>query len=282
MKTSKDIFAHFRIPSLLCIFCAALLLVGCGSSKKVTTGTADQNQAKVRYEAAVGNNFSFECLQSKVKYSLAGKSLNGKLNIEHGKRLCMTATVMGIEVARVEANQETVYIVDKFDKVYAEISIAEAAAHLGLQDEAKLETIEALLLGRIYLPGKGEAKASDFKSFVWDAADDNLVSGLYVAQQYNLTYLLNAENELYRTEVEVPSKAMTCTWSYSDMQQAGNGKMPATETLCGKSATLDISAQITLGSPTISKKGWTSFSPTSSYKKVSVHDLFQMIKNMKN
>ena len=67
----------------------------------------------------------------------------GKLNIEHGKRLCMTVTLLGIEVARVEADEDVLLVVDKFDKVFAALPIAEAVSKLGLQEEAKLETLEA-------------------------------------------------------------------------------------------------------------------------------------------
>lgn len=282
ISSLKPGFKVLNLSHVLCTLCMAMLLAGCYSNKNVATGTANQTQAKVRYEAAVGQNFDYDCLQSKVKYLFEGKSLSGKMNLEHGKRLCLTATVLGIEVARIEANTEWVYIVDKFDKVYAEVPIAEFASRMGLQEEAKLETLEALLLGRMYLPGKGEAKASDFKQFVWNAAEKNGVCGQYKATKYALTYFIDADNNLCKTQVEVPSNDMTFTWSYTSYQEAGKGKMPSAETLQGQSPSLNLSAQITMGTPTLSKKGWNSFTPASNYKKVSVTDLVEMIKNLKN
>ena len=42
----------------------------------------------------------------------------------------MTVTVLGIEVARVEVNRENVVIVDKFDKLYTELTIEEFAERM--------------------------------------------------------------------------------------------------------------------------------------------------------
>ena len=96
-----------KITLYLCLLLTALTLASCRSAKNATSNLAKEEitAAKNRFEAVTARNFDYDLLQSKVKYALGGKSLSGRLNIEHGKRLCLTVTVMGIEVARIDALQ---------------------------------------------------------------------------------------------------------------------------------------------------------------------------------
>ena len=273
----KNIFKY------ICFFLLAVSLVGCRSSKPAAGGLDKKTmgEAKVRYEANLSRNFQYDYLQAKMKYTLGSKSLSGKLNIEHGKRLCMTVTVLGIEVARVEANTESVMVIDKVDKVYAQVSIAEAVSRLGLENEAKLEALEALLLGRMFVPGQGPATKSDFAKLTWWPLDNNELQADYVSDKYQLSYILNADNYLVATQVNVPSKEASFVWEYANPQTVENGTMPTQETLSVKGPQT-VSADLTMNNPSVAKKGWTSFSPSSSYKKVSFSELIEIIKNLKN
>lgn len=274
----KRIFRYFFF------FLFALTLVGCRSSKHVAGGLDKQQmgEAKSRYEANLSRNFAYDGLQAKMKYSLGNKGLSGKLNIEHGKRLCMTVTVLGIEVARVEANTETVYVIDKVDKVYAQASIAEVASRIGLENEAKLEAIEALLLGRMFVPGQGPATKSDFARLTWWPLENDELQADYETEKYQLSYILNKDNYLVATQVKVPSRDATFVWEYANPQSVGDGAMPGRETLSVKGPQ-DMSADLTLNSPSVGKKGWNSFNPASSnYRQVSFSELIEIVKNLKN
>lgn len=270
-----------------CLLLSLLSLTGCRSSKVTTTmGKEELSLAKDRYELVVNRNFDYQFLQAKMKYSLGGRSLSGKLNIEHGKRLCMTVSVLGIEVARVEANQESVLIVDKFDKVYAKASIAEAAAKLGLEDEAKLEAVEALLLGRIFVPGRGLAVKGDFNKFAWYPMENKELQADLQAPKYQLSYILNEANYLVATQVKVTAEdptqsGSTFVWEYASPVEVEGGSMPTAETL-SIAGSREMSAQLSISSPAVSKKGWNSFNPTSGYRQVSFVELMDIIKNIKN
>lgn len=272
-----------NVIKYICFFLLLVLSVGCRSSKPVSGGLDKKlkGEAKARYEACLSRNFQYDYLQAKMKYTLGNKSLSGKLNIEHGKRLCMTVTVLGIEVARVEANTENVVIVDKVDKVYAQVSIAEAASRIGLENEAKLEALEALLLGRMFVPGQGPATKSDFSRLTWWPLDNNELQADYVSDKYQLSYILNGDNYLVVTQVNVPSKEASFVWEYANPLELENGTMPTRETLSVKGPQ-SVSADLSMSSPSVAKKGWTSFSPSSNYKQVSFSELIDIIKKMKN
>ena len=267
----------------LCLLLTALTLAGCRSTKNATSNLAKEEitAAKNRFEAVTARNFDYDLLQSKVKYALGGKSLNGRLYIEHGKRLCLTVTVMNIEVARIDANTETVYIVNKFNKVYAKVSLSEAAARIGLQEEAKLETLEALLLGRIYMPGKGLASKGDFNQFVWYPMQNEELQADFIADRYQLSYVMDAANYLVATQVKVPAKQSTFVWEYADPTTVSSGSVPTRQTL-SISGDMNMSFDFSLNSPAVSQKNWTSFQPSDKYREVTFFELIDSIKNMNN
>lgn len=277
-----------RFLTLTLTLTLTFALTGCRSSKTTTSGMGKEElaAAKERYEAVIGRNFKYDYLQAKMKYSLGGgKSLNGRLNIEHGKRLCMTVTLLGIEVARIEANQETVTVVEKVDKIYARVPIAEAAAKLGLENEAKLEALEALLLGRIFVPGKGVAESGDFGKLTWYPMENSELQADYLTDKYQLSYVMSDKNYLVATQVKVNANpnanANTIVWEYAQPIEIEGGSMPTEETLT-MSGAKNISASITINNPSASKKNWSSFEPGSNYRQVTLLELFETIKKLKN
>lgn len=266
-----------------------VILTSCSGKKRIVKGAGDADPQKVavvaaeknRYEAAIQNTLDFKMLQSRVKYSFGDKSLNGRLNIEHGKRLCMTVTVLGIEVARVEVNRENVVIVDKFDKLYTELTIEEFAERMNLQDEMRYEALECLLLGRIFIPGSGEAEVRDFKKMNWAMKDDNL-TGELTKPRYSLEYVIDKDNRLTNTIVTAKdgSVSKSVTFMYKGYQTVEDGEFATQEQITLINDNKAVKADLTLSAP-IMGKTWTSFTPTEAYKKVTFQELLTAVKNMK-
>lgn len=266
-----------------------VILTSCSGKKRIVKGARDADPQKVsvvaaeknRYEATIQNALDFKMLQSRVKYSFGDKSLNGRLNIEHGKRLCMTVTVLGIEVARVEVNRENVVIVDKFDKLYTELTIEEFAERMNLQDEMRYEALECLLLGRIFIPGSGEAEVRDFKKMNWAMKDDNL-TGELTKPRYSLEYVIDKDNRLTNTIVTAKdgSVSKSVAFMYKGYQTVEGGEFATQEQITLINDNKAVKADLTLSAP-IMGKTWTSFTPTEAYKKVTFQELLTAVKNMK-
>lgn len=270
----------------------AVLLSSCTSKKKVVNPTsnpeAEAAQAmesaiqRGRFEESLGKSGDFNLLQLRTKYSLGDKSLSGRLNVEKGKRLCMTVTVLGIEVARVEANDKSVVVVDKFDKLYTELSIEDFAAQFGLKDEMQYDALECLLLGRMFIPGTGEARAKDFNKLEW-SIDNGMLIGELSKQKYTLSYIVDEDNRLARTVVSAQREgvdaSIACT--YSGYQSVENGELAMNESFALKAQNLNLKADLSLSSPIVGK-AWTAFVPSAAYKKVSIQEIIAAIKNIKN
>ena len=272
----KRIFLYFTLVL------TALCLTSCRSQKNVTTTMSKEElgEARTRFEQVVGHNFKYDTFQAKLKYDLGGKSLSGKLNIEHGKRLCLTVTVMGIEVARIEATPDQVMVVDKVDKVYAKAALGEVAARIGLQEEAKLETLEALLLGRLYLPGTGEAGKGDFSKFAWYPMDNKELQADYLTDRYQLSYVLDMTDHLVATQVKVPARQSTFVWEYANPVALDGGEVPGRHTL-SMSGSMAMTTSFTMSNPSVAKKNWNSFQPSDHYREVTFAELIEIIKKMK-
>ena len=277
-----------RLKLFAISLCAVMLISSCSSKKKVTTkdtsnvvSTAVATTQKARFDEAIGKNGDFKLFQARTKYSLGGKSLSGRLSIEQGKRMKLTATVLGIEVLRIDINNSQVTIVDKFDKLYTILSIDEFAAKLGLQAEMRYDAIESLFLGRMFVPGKGIAKSNDFKNLNWDILPTGDMTGEYKKDKYTLRYALDSNNNLSVTAVRLADgdKNMAISYEYADHQTFGNMQYPGTATINVNGAGTDISAKMTMSNPT-EPKDWTPFSPNAEYRQVSISELFTAIKNL--
>lgn len=271
-------FAYILLGAL------ALITTSCGSSKRVADApvveTPSMDMEKNMYEATLEKAYDFKLMQSKAKYTLGDKSLSGRLNIERGKRLCMTVTVLGIEVARMEADQKKVVIVDKFDKLYTELSIEEFAARLGMQDEMRYEALECILLGRMFVPGEGEADAKDFKKLEWNI-DNGVLYGNMNKPKYQLSYRIGDDNRLAETNVKVKGGAAEIACKYAGYESIEGGEFATAETLSVASADMNVSASLSLSAPTMGK-AFTSFTPNAQYKQVDIKTLVTAIKNLKN
>lgn len=256
-----------------------LLLCSCRSSSKVTTDLSGANADKARFEHLVKGSFKYEALQSKVKYSLGNTSLNGKLCLEAGKRVCMqvNAPILGFEVARVEAAKDAVLIVDKYDKIFTNLHLSELYQIEELSGH-EVEALECIMLGRIYIPGRGPASVKDYSRLTWTTAQNvdgaaGNSKGTFLGKNYSLIYELDNKGQLVCTRLVVGQKSIV--WAYADYQEVEAGKwVPTRESITaiqddGKSVT----ASISMTNPSLGESSWRDFEPSPSYKEVSIQDL---------
>lgn len=268
------------------VMTVVLLLSSCRGTKHVTSTLDGPNPEQARYESVVRNAFAYEALQSKSRYTMGGTSLNGKLCLESGKRLCLqvNAPLLGFEVARIEASQEAVIVVDKYDKMYSTTPLA------GLYDVAELnghemEALECVMLGRIYIPGRGLATSRDFNRLEWstptmpNGTRGNSV-GTYAGKDFTLRYAIDAQGRLASTTLMVGERRFVL--EYAEYREIGKGHwVPSQENVTiVNSDGRAIKAGLTLTSPEVGESTWRDFEPSGSYRKVDVEDIVNTVKEM--
>lgn len=275
-----------RHISLMAMALLALVLSSCHTTKVTTATLTGLHPEKARFESVVQNNYKYEALQSKVKYTMGKNSLNGKMCLESGKRLCMqvNAPIIGFEVARIEASQDSVLLVDKFDKMY---SVFNLSSLYDIEDISghEMEALECIMLGRIYIPGKGQATSRDYHKLTWTTpqlADGKQghSEGLYEGKGYSLRYTIDETGRLVSTLLSVGGK--TARWEYADYQEVEEGQwVPTQEYITATNAdNKEISAGLKLTNPSLGESTWRNYEPADSHSKVHIKEIGKRIKSL--
>lgn len=279
----KNILKHI---TFIAIAAFALALTSCRTTRVTPAALTGPSPEKARFESVVHNNYKYEALQSKVKYQMKGNSLNGKMCLESGNRLCLqvNAPLIGFEVARVEATQDSVLLVDKYDKVYTVLNLSSL---YNIQDinGHEMEALECIMLGRIYIPGRGQATSKDFNKLHWTTpklADgkQGYSEGLYKGRDYSILYSIDENGRLTSTLLIVGQKS--ARWEYADYQEVEEGQwVPTQEFITAiNSDGEEITAALKLGNPSFGESAWRDFAPSDSYRKVTIKELGNRIKSL--
>jgi hypothetical protein len=279
----NKIFKYFSFAAILTV---TFVLSSCHTPKVVTGTLTGANPEKARFEHVVQNGYKYEALQSKVKYSLGKTSLNGKMCLESGHRLCMqvNAPLIGFEVGRIEATQDSVIVVDKYDKMYAILGLGNLYDIKDINGH-EMEALECLMLGRIFIPGKGQATNKDFGKLSWSTpqladGQQGYSEGVYQSKDYSILYAIDENGRLVSTLLAVGAK--TARWEYADYIEAEDGKwLPTQEYITVTNAeNKEISVGLKLTNPSLGESTWRDFEPSDSFSKVSVKEIGTRIKSL--
>ena len=264
---------------------AALALTSCHTTRKTTGSLTGANPEQARFEAVVNNSYKYESLVSKVKLSMGKTSLNGKMCLESGKRFALLANapLLGFEIGRIEATPESVILVDKFDKLYSEVSLSELTQIDALSGH-EMEAVECLMFGRIFIPGVGQAAAKDYSRLAWstlknaDGTQGNSV-GVFEGKDYRLVYEINSAGQLVSTLLAM-SDGKEATWKYSNYTEVEKQKtVPANEEINAVyGGSKSLKAGLTMINPALEESSWKVFTPSSSFRKVTVKELGEVLK----
>jgi len=279
----KYIDIRFRWQFACLLFCLLLLLSGCSRSRSVVGGDSSYSKAdRERYESVVKEHIAYQSLQSKIVFRMRGKSLKGTLRMVEGKRLMLAvnAPLLGFEIARIEMDEDSVWMVDKLDKMYAVGTFSEMKERLGT--DISLEALQSLLTGRMYLPGRGTATASDFKRFTWTSMVDGSLVGEYSQDaRYVMSYVIGENNRLKEVALKVPARDVEVRWNYAGYTAVENTFWPGSETLTVHIAGKQLKGEMSLGTPSLSIPMWSRFVPSRSYRRVTAAELMEAIKKLK-
>lgn len=265
-----------------------VLMTSCKSTKNFTKDLNGPNPERARFESVVANHYKYEALQSKVKLSMGKSSLNGRICIESGKRFCLLANapLLGFEVARIEATRDSVLLVDKFDKIYTVITLGELTKMEALEGR-EMEALEALMLGRIFIPGKGQATSKDYESLKWSTpattdAASSISTGVYKGKNYELAYTINAQGQLMQTSLTT-SDGKKAVWQYTSFQEVDHKNVATAENIIATNAEKkELRAGISFSNPTLGESTWRDFEPTDSYRRVTLEELGEVLKKLAN
>lgn len=254
------------------------MLTSCKSKRGLTDNSLEKKSEQALFANVLGNNFEYEAVQSKVKLGMGKTSLNGKFCLESGKMfgVIINAPIIGFELGRVEATDKQILLIDKFDKVFCNVSLADMNMPQALVGH-EAEAFECLIMGRIYLPGKGYATMKDFNSFKWKM--DSLIVATYKDKDYTLSYTFG-ENGLIATTKLQSADNKWVEWNYSNYTEVENGKfMPLNHDIRISDEKGDgASFVFIINNPTLGESTWRPIKNIATYKEVSITELGETLK----
>lgn len=262
------------------------LMTSCKSTKNFTKDLNGLNPERARFETVVANQYKYEALQSKVKLSMGKSSLNGRMCLESGKRFCLLANapLLGFEVARIEATRDSVVLVDKFDKVYSVITLSQLTMMDALEGH-EMEALECLMLGRIFIPGKGFASSKDYDQLSWTTPTNSngekpLTTGLYKGKNYELAYTINALGQLMQTALTT-ADGKKAIWQYATYEEVDKKNIATSQSIVARNTEKkEIKAGISMSNPTLGESTWRDFEPNASYRRVTKEELMEILKKL--
>ena len=148
-----------RLPYILSVILAVLLLAGCRSSSALKK-QKQQEQESARLINALLEAPPVQELQASLSLNLDGTKVSGQLRMRRGRSIQISASMLGlVEIARIEFLPEMVVVMDKFHNLYSVCHYADIPYRneLGLD----FEVVQAFLWNRIFSPGSAnQADAS--------------------------------------------------------------------------------------------------------------------------
>ncbi|MEG1586533.1 MAG: DUF4292 domain-containing protein [Bacteroidales bacterium] len=256
---------------------AAGCLISCKKKQEVASHAVLTADEKQRVETVVMQQLPFETFQSKINVSLMSGdksfSVNGSFKLIRNERLQVSIQpFLGIEMMRAEFTNDSVKMVDRINRRYVAESIV--AYRNTLPVDVRFETIQALFLNQLFVPGERDFTGKDFSAFKWRTESDGLLVGrLKEDDWFVLNFFLNPANVLSQTQVASRSNTHVVDWVYGQFQPLGGTTFPMKSTITYHSGERRIQAELNYSRIELDKKINTRFDIPGSYKKIELTDL---------
>ncbi len=170
-----------RIPGIVILILTLTFLGACASKKSVTDTVPTVHTELVKSEASLINKSKVEDalrlytdwnsvqLSGKIRVSSLPVSPSLKVYMKRGKELTLSASAIFVgEVFRLELTEDSLFMVNKLKKVYCK----ESGEKLQEIYPTLCEEVQAILLGRMIVPGGGELCDSNLSKIVVEMDKD--------------------------------------------------------------------------------------------------------------
>lgn len=197
-------------------------LVGCKSSKAVKGPTAADIETAniVKNHYALSPNFETMVSRLKVKYDDGKMSQNVgvSLRLEKDKTIWLSASILGISLAKAKITPERVQYYEKISRTYFDGDYQLISKFLGA--DLTYKQLEAILLGQ-------PINTLDAFAFETKTTPENYIMVPKKQQKlFNLFFYLNPAFTLQQQRISQEAEGRELTVTYSDYEQVQEGMLP--------------------------------------------------------
>ena len=263
-------------------FLAVCLLAACKSSTNITTSTAGITKTnEAFFESVLDNSFRFNTLSSRLKIDLYGQqkeiSSRAQLKIVYDNLIQISIQpVLGIEMFRIEMNNDSIKILDRMNKQYVIDSYDNIKRYINV--DFNFRNIQALLTNQMFIPGENDISINHFRRFRMSKNNNSAMLRLIDSNGMLYTFTANSDEKLLSTNIENGSNSYALNWDYENFQVVDNRLFPFNMiiNLISDNNTQG-KAKLTFSSPVINDPIKTDFIIPSGYNQVSTAQIIKML-----
>lgn len=200
----------------------AAVLTGCASRRATTPDVQVATTPQEQFEALASRLGDWNELSTSVKVELLSPkkmTVSGKAYMHRGKDISISLRMLGIEVASLYADSDSVFITDKFNKRY----IAEDISSLLGGIDVTLSDIQDILLGRPFINGQGTISSASVSDLTLAPTDSTLIiTPRKTIKGASYSFIINrADNIPASFDVTMPSRKFSILYSEAANTAAG-------------------------------------------------------------
>ena len=283
MDSLKKISLRNTLLAAMAVWLLAGSLTGCSPTRQLAGGSAEAAMRRISSPLAgmaqpLAGHTDIT-MRMALNATVEGKTLplKGTLRMYRGEVIQLSLTAMGlVEIARMEAAPDAVYIIDRLGKQYAVVSYSSIP---GLGNTLlDYSLIESLLWNELFIPGQ-KSIASNLQLFTTEETEGGQQL-IYPKTQKMLACRFWADKDFTRLQkMRLQLGQIQSDWEYKGYQTFGNSRYPTSLTANVMAGGRKATADFTFTNLTLDTKDWQKRTNLSNYRKVSVDVLLSKLKS---
>lgn len=274
-----------KMLSLAGVLVMLLWITGCRSAENASRGdisgsvaaSAEAYKQKVQTNAQTSSALT---ARIKMAVNLAGSdvSVSGTLRMKRDDVVQLSATVLGMEVGRVEFSPEDVLIIDRFNGRYVRAAYDRVSflRNAGLNFYA----LQALFWNELFVPGKTSVSTADLQRFKSSVSGGHTLLLLDDAPKLDYRFLTITESAtIDRLTVESKEGATRgkLIWKYDNFTTLNGKPFPTQMSVNVSGVGKDGGLVLTLSKLNNAADWQSHTTPSSKYKECDADALFHSL-----
>lgn len=206
-------------------------------------------------------------------------SVSGRATMVRNESIHLSLRVLGMEVAVVHIDADSVWLVDKFHRVTCVEPMSRLTGKAGLS----VGNLQDMMLGRAFYPGRPGLTAQDDKLFSKTRQPDGwCLTPAAGVSAYDCWQMLTSDTPELTSILIMPGGNNRVEINYSGTTSAACGPLPKTIAGAGVIGKFRLSCSLTwdTGKIKINDTKVEKWTPPASYRRVTAHQAVEMIKSM--
>lgn len=260
---------------------ATLLLSSCGTSRRAVGSDNSVGASEIsKCETLLRSYNEWKVVSMPVKVSLTAPtsvSMSGRLYMERGSLVNVSLRLLGMEVGVVRIMPDSIYCLDKFNR----IALVEPTAQLLKRYDLSFEALQEIMLGRPAIPSQGVINQRNLTriSIAREETGELVVSPRRPDKNLEWHYVVSPDC-LGLQQFEVTLQGTSLTVDYGRSEQTVVGPVTTSSSARAQVGRIPVAVTIdySVGSlkTDASRPSWKT--PDDSYRRVDAASLFKLIR----